>query len=418
MKNTSAAEPANNVSGGGKMTLRKFYQEYKSEIAFGLIMSAVIVASYYFAQFIPEDIFENCINPVENICMITVCLYGAWIISRHIDGNRLRQSWMVVLLVWAAIGIVLLVLRYGFGMKAIGGTPEDPRYNLSLTVGNILAWLLFIYPTQVLRPEWLTWKKVFLWVLPMVAIGIVDYYLPVNLIYLIMLFPAVIFWLICRHIQEYRQWCEDHYSSHDNIDVQWVVRYLVILLLLGVSFYFIGFWYLPNRIFTQQWLLIFLLGYSTGQILYRKDPWQDALHDEALQEEISVKRSSSLSPQGEGAGDAPEIGKYKKLVEQWMESEKPYLNPDFQLIDLRAVLPMNRTYLSRFVHEAFDCSFYQFVTNYRIAEAKRLMREKPNIKMQEVAEQSGFSSLTVFGRIFARETGMTPSEWKVSSDNS
>ena len=40
------------------------------------------------------------------------------------------------------------------------------------------------------------------------------------------------------------------------------------------------------------------------------------------------------------------------------------------------------------------------------------------MKMQDVSEQSGFSSLTVFGRIFARETGLTPSEWKVSSDNS
>lgn len=94
-----------------------------------------------------------------------------------------------------------------------------------------------------------------------------------------------------------------------------------------------------------------------------------------------------------------------------METEKPYLNPDFRLIDLRDVLPLNRTYLSQLIKNTYGCNFYQFVTNYRIEEAKRLLRENPYMKMQDVAEQSGFSSPTVFTRIFAKETGFLPSEW-------
>ena len=94
-----------------------------------------------------------------------------------------------------------------------------------------------------------------------------------------------------------------------------------------------------------------------------------------------------------------------------METEKPYLNPEFRLNDLRQVLPLNRTYLSQLINTEYDCTFYQFVTNYRIEEAKRLMKEKPDLKMQDIAEQCGFSSPVVFSRIFARETGETPSEW-------
>lgn len=72
---------------------------------------------------------------------------------------------------------------------------------------------------------------------------------------------------------------------------------------------------------------------------------------------------------------------------------------------------MNRTYLSQFINAEYGCNFYQFVTGYRIEEAKRLMREHPQMQLQEVAEQSGFSSPTVFSRIFSREVGMTPRDW-------
>ena len=98
-----------------------------------------------------------------------------------------------------------------------------------------------------------------------------------------------------------------------------------------------------------------------------------------------------------------------------MQTEKPYLNPDFRLLDTRQVLPLNRTYLSHLINTEYGCNFYQFVTKYRIDEAKRLMREQPNMKIQDVAEQCGFSSPTVFARVFFRETGKTPREWNATA---
>jgi AraC-like DNA-binding protein len=94
-----------------------------------------------------------------------------------------------------------------------------------------------------------------------------------------------------------------------------------------------------------------------------------------------------------------------------METEKPYLNPEFRLMDLRQVLPLNRSYLSALINSAYGCNFFQYVTNHRIQEAKRLIKEHPNMPMQDVAECCGFSSATLFSRIFARETGLTPKAW-------
>lgn len=377
---------------------RHLWLDYRSEFFFGAVLGVLVVFSYWAAAFIPEDFFETFINPVQYVAMIMVCLFGAFLMYRHHEGVEMRRSWGTVLLIWALTEIVLLILRYGFGYMAVGGTSDDPLYNTSLTIGNMLAWLLFIYPSQVLWPGWLTWTKAAVIVLPMIIVGVIDYFVPANLIYIIMLYPIAIFFLLCRHIRMYRRWCEDNFSSMDNIDVQWIVRYLIMLALLGLSFYFIVFRYVPNRMFTQQWVFLLILGYSTEQILFRKDPWEELLKEDGKIDNTSS--SDEASPAN------------RQLFEQWMDEKKPYLNPDFQLNDLRAVLPMNRTYLSQFVNSEYGCSFYMLVNRYRIAEAMRLMTEQPDLKIQDIADRCGFSSRRVFSQIFTRETGTTPTEWK------
>ena len=149
--------------------------------------------------------------------------------------------------------------------------------------------------------------------------------------------------------------------------------------------------------FTQQWLFLLVLAYTTERVLYRPDPWKQL-------------RSTTVDEQDDAA--APTNADYRAMLEAWLEQNKPYLNPDFQLIDLRQVLPLNRTYLSQFINTEYGCSFYQWVNGLRISEAKRLMTEQPELKMQDVAKQCGFSSRSVFTQVFTRETGVTPSEWK------
>ena len=69
------------------------------------------------------------------------------------------------------------------------------------------------------------------------------------------------------------------------------------------------------------------------------------------------------------------------------------------------------TYLSQFINDTYGCSFYQFVNRYRIEEAQRLMRECPEMKLDDVATRSGFSSRSYFTQVFTKEVGFSPREW-------
>lgn len=383
-----------------KKLIRDIWLDYKSEVIFGLVLLGLVMLSFWLGTFIPEWIFEEYINPFEYIATMAVCFFGALLLFKHEEQNTLRRSWAIVLLAWGCIDVLALGARLGLDIKAVGGTPDDPLFNASVTLGNLLAFMLFIYPTNVLRPGWLNWYRGMLLLLPMIVLGVVDYFVPANLLPVIMIYPIVIFLTLCGHIRKYRQWCEDNFSTLEDIDAQWIVRYLTMLAIVGLSFYFIVFWYVPNRMFTQQWMFLLIFSYTTERVLYRPDPWKQ-LRSTAVEEE--TEEAKEVNP----ANNA-----YRAILEAWLEKEKPYLNSDFQLTDLRQVLPMNRTYLSQFINAEYGCSFYHWVNRLRIAEAKRLLTENPEIKMRDIAQQCGFSSPTVFSRAFIRETGITPSEWK------
>lgn len=381
-----------------KKWMRDIWLDYKSEVFFGLVMVALVVLSSYLAQFIPDDLYDHVLTPTFNVCTFAVAFSGAWFIFRHVENVRIRHIWGYALLMWGLGDLAYLVCNVFAPMQVMNmGADHITAYEL--LIGNLLGWVMVLYPTETLRPGWLTWKIIGWQLLPMVALVALDYVVPFSLRLLIALYPYALLALVFTHIRKYRQWCEDNFSTLDNMDVQWIIRYSIMLALIGLNYVNICVAHDHTRGFTQQWFVVFMLVYSTEQILYRPDPWKKLRH---MEEEEN-------NPTAEGGLTGTNSAVLK--LEQWIEREKPYLNPDFQLTDLRQVLPMNRTYLSQFINNTYGCSFYQWVNGLRVAEAKRLITEHPEMKMQDVAKQSGFSSPTVFSRTFSRKMGQTPGVW-------
>ncbi len=96
----------------------------------------------------------------------------------------------------------------------------------------------------------------------------------------------------------------------------------------------------------------------------------------------------------------------------WFEREKPYLNDDLRLTDLQRVFPISRSYLSQLFNKELGMSFSDYVNQFRVEESKRLMDAEPLASIQEIAERSGFHSMSTFRRAFIKQTGIVPSEYK------
>jgi AraC-like DNA-binding protein len=377
-------------------SFRDFWKNYKEEILFALLLSAFTVLSHWLSRFIPVDLLENVLLLAIHSINTAICFFGAVLLFRHSDGLRIRKASAYALAIWGIADMFFMIQTYLLDQPVLNLGSEDLTVYM-LFAGNFLGWLLLIYPTETLRPGWLTWKRALCQLLPLVVLCAVDYFVPYDLRWLISLYPVGLFIMVLTHIRAYRIWCENNYSSMEHIDVQWIVRYLIMLAVLGASYGYMMVSDNPCRAFTQNILIGFMFVYSIEQILFRRDPWDNLLGTE----EVDNEQSDTTGEQSEKA----------RKLEQWMETEKPYLDPNFKLIDLMRALPMNRTYLSEFINTTYGCTFYQFVTRYRIEEAKRIMRENSELKMADVAARSGFSSQSAFSRTFTRETGQTPREW-------
>ena len=385
-----------------KKNFRYWLYNYGAITVFSVGLVILVSLSYHFSRFIPEELFVHRISPIMHGLLLLVAIGGAIVMCWHTYGIRARRMWQWALIEWSVLEIAMLFAEKYFGiLTVVRGVHTIGR--LDFIVRDVMAIILLAYPMEVLYPKWLNWWRGVLLMIPSLLISWLDLTLSEDLRVLQIVYPLMIAGWLFSKIREYRANVENTYSSLENSAMPWVRVYLSILTIIGLSYFYLSFTYHPTRLFTQQWLVLVLLTYNTAQMVLRKKPWKETAENAEEEEEEEE--------------EDPVWKQYRAILEAWMAENKPYLNPEFRLVDLMQVLPMNRTYLSNFINTEYGCTFYQYVTNYRIEEAKRLMKEHPEMKLQDIAEQSGFSSAVVFSRTFLRETGVTPTEWLNSPNN-
>ncbi|MEE1943777.1 AraC family transcriptional regulator [Pedobacter sp. KR3-3] len=104
----------------------------------------------------------------------------------------------------------------------------------------------------------------------------------------------------------------------------------------------------------------------------------------------------------------------KTQVRELIETHKPYLADDLNLIKLAEQLNMSSHQLSYVINNGFNENFYQLINRYRVEEAKKLILDPKmdHLSLLGIAFEVGFSSKTVFNTTFKKMTGQTPSEYK------
>lgn len=93
-------------------------------------------------------------------------------------------------------------------------------------------------------------------------------------------------------------------------------------------------------------------------------------------------------------------------------TEKPFLQSDFSLPQLAERLKLSVHTLSQVINDGLGKSFFEMMAEYRVEEAKHLLKDQPNIKIEEIAEQVGYNSKSSFNTAFKKITCKTPSEFR------
>ena len=71
---------------------------------------------------------------------------------------------------------------------------------------------------------------------------------------------------------------------------------------------------------------------------------------------------------------------------------------------------LDRCHLSRIFKQKMNMSIQEYILLYRLSQAKRYL--KHGYSISDTAQLCGFGDRTSFSKVFTREIGCTPSEWK------
>ena len=101
-----------------------------------------------------------------------------------------------------------------------------------------------------------------------------------------------------------------------------------------------------------------------------------------------------------------------RRVRKYVETQKPYQNPDLKMSDLAEVLSLSTSKLSQVFNLYLNENYYEFINNYRLAEFKRRIDagDAERFTLIALSEQCGFKKSSFFAT-FRRIEGMTPTEY-------
>jgi AraC-like DNA-binding protein len=135
--------------------------------------------------------------------------------------------------------------------------------------------------------------------------------------------------------------------------------------------------------------------------------------NEFKEQQLIVEEKTKYS--GSGLKE-DEAFRYSKQLIEFMQSEKPYLNPDLTLQQLASQVNISPHYLSQVINEQFKANFFEYINRFRVEEVKsRINNPKfDSFSLLGIAFDSGFNSKSAFNRIFKKFTNQTPSQYKSS----
>jgi len=379
---------------------------------------------------------------IENILLIslcvssTICLWSAFLLFHN--GREVKQQrWLaLVLSLW---GIAWAARAYGLFFKQASQIYSEVLPTTLIITGIITSVIFLLWLLSVVNPSGLSFRKFIIYWTPMI-ICVAIYYIGIFIFcldrfaftslsdflahisyfsawYRLVMCACLLGYLIYTiersvfYIKKYNRYVEENYSEYEKYTIRWLPGYLEGLVMISV-FYFLNLFLASYLTFLLHNLVACIfLGWLATKIMVYKSPFTSEVMVPEISEPILSK-----------AGDFNSMFEnYKKEIEEWMTTERPYLNPEFRLQDIIKRYGLNRTYASRIFNEGFRKSFILTVREYRIEYAKNLIKENPAIAMSEVAHLCGYSTVQAFHKAFAYcNGGMTPGKFAatVSSRNS
>ena len=87
-------------------------------------------------------------------------------------------------------------------------------------------------------------------------------------------------------------------------------------------------------------------------------------------------------------------------------------NVDINLNIIASNMNYSSSYLTKIFCQKYDMTPSKYITFLRITQAKQYLLHKPELSMRQIGEIVGYHDQAYFSRIFKKQTGMSPFDYR------
>jgi AraC-like DNA-binding protein len=337
---------------------------------------------------------------IKNVYLITITLLLIWYLSEFL---AIRNTYKVPINIfygtrygsWFLLG----PLTYYF-FKTV--TNKEWKFG-KLSLLHLLPFLIFTLLIPIISNESLSYRQIHYGML-----AVFDYrpktvtafeYLYSTIFYIQFIHLGIYLLLNSKLVNSYSKRLKKEYSNIN--DLVWLKTFnvlLIAILVLVSAYLYILF---SSDIYTRtlDYIYVVPIGLFIYAISYKL----------SNQKWLSVKqqdryKSSNLKED--------EKLKYINVLEKVIVEQQPYLQNDLRLKDLATLTAIKQHHLSQLINEHYNCSFFDFINQYRIDKAIEIMKSKPKTNLLQIAFDAGFNNKTSFVNAFKKFKGTTPSKFR------
>jgi YesN/AraC family two-component response regulator len=107
------------------------------------------------------------------------------------------------------------------------------------------------------------------------------------------------------------------------------------------------------------------------------------------------------------------IGRFSEPIVNALQIIHQEYSEKLTLNYLASKIHINSAYLSRKFNEEVGMGFSEYLNDYRLKEAQKMLIDFPDLSISTVSERCGFNSQHYFSQIFRKITGISPREYRL-----
>lgn len=172
----------------------------------------------------------------------------------------------------------------------------------------------------------------------------------------------------------------------------------------------------PDIYWIKQTIIDMINAYKLSQISFGNKDFQERIEDikQQVRDSRSIDRICEIVTGmfDSNVNDLSANAAFSAYTKQAIRYVGFHYRENISLQDIADFLKINQDYFCRIFKNDTGQTFVSYLTDYKIRKAQALLLET-DVTLNDVSEMLGFSSLSYFSRVFKKETGSNPFDYRM-----